>query len=231
MIYMKQEILERINSVVAGYVYEFATDWTLIDRPIVEKLRDDDSFLVMMRPSGVDVAVFTGEQATMENAFHSQSALPYHSLFLYYDGEKLQSIERSAAEELCNRFVSRFENRDLSLDGFRKAVERCADESSKYENRDFAVGECGPWKISLLNRQYTTGLGLEICYDSKPVVKAFHVVDPFGHLLLEASRYHNTVSDKTFNEIFDVVHSEFPSLTRDIEERRRFQVSGKDVSR
>lgn len=228
---MRQEILERIDSTVAGYVNDYASDWTKIDRPHVEELADSNSFLVMMRPSGVDVAFFNGEPATRENAFHSQAALPNHELFLYYDGENMQSITRDAAQKLCDKAASKYENLDLPIDGFLKAVERCSDEANRYQNESTAVGECGPWKVSLFDRQYTTGLGLEICYDSKPVARAFKSVDPWGGINLEFGRYHNTISDKTFNALFDTLKSEFSTLTRDFDERKRRQSVNQDLAK
>lgn len=228
---MKQEILDRIDSVVAGYVNQYATDWTEIDRPLVEKLHDSNSFLVMMRPSGVDVAFFGGESASLENVFHSQAAVPNHELFLFYDGEKMQSITRVAAQKLCDKFATRFQDLDLPMDGFRKAVERCSDEAARNENNPTAVGECGPWKVSLLDRQYTTGAGLEVCYENKPVAKAYKTVDHWGGLNLEFGRIGDAISDKTFNEIFDCLRSEFPTLTRDFNERKKFQAASNDFSK
>lgn len=228
---MKQEILERIDSVVAGYVNQYASDWTEIDRRFVEKSEDSMPFLVMMRPSGVDVAFLEGEYSTMENAFHSQAALPHHELFLYYDGERLKSITRSAAEKLCGQAVSRYEYRDLPMDGFLKAVERYSDDAGRNDNANSAYGECGPWRVSLLDRQYSTGMGLEICYSAKPVARAFKTINTAGVCELEFGRYHNTISDKTFNEIFDVLRSVFADLTRDFNERIRFQAAKQELSK
>ena len=228
---MKQEILDRIDSVVSGYVNQYASDWTEIDRPLVERLYDSNSFMVMMRPSGVDVLFLNGEQSTLENAFHSEAALPHHELFLFYNGETMQSITRDAAQEICDKAVSRFENLDLPLDGFSKAVERCSDEATRYQHKPTAVGECGPWTVSLLDRQYTTGLGLEVCYENKPVARAYKTVDPWGGLNLEFGRYHDMLSDKTFNEMFVCLHTEFSNLTRDFSERRRLQEANKNLER
>lgn len=110
---MKKDILERIDSVVAGYVNQYASDWTEIDRPQVEKCSDQDSFLVMMRPSGVDVAFLDGEFATKENVLHSQAAVPNHELFLYYTDEVMQSVTRSVAQKLCDEAVARREKKPL----------------------------------------------------------------------------------------------------------------------
>ena len=217
---MKQEILNRIDSLVDNYVNQYRSDWTDIYRPCVEKLNDDQSFLVMMRPSGVDVAFFDGEQMTIGNAFHSQAAVPYHELFLYYDGENAQSVKKDFAQTLCDKAASRFENLDFSMDGFLKAVKRCLDVADRYkEEITSAVGECGPWKVSY-SREHSSDLVLEVSHESEVVAKGFHVTRDSTYDL-EFGRYHNRISDRTFNEMFNLLRSEFPRLIRNYDERER----------
>ncbi len=226
---MNEEILDKIDSVVFGYVNQYATDWTEYDRPRVDRCANTIPFLVMMRPSGVDVLFCAGEYFTMENAFHSQAALPAHNLFLYYDGNSIKSVTRNKAEEICNKVVSFFENRDFPLDGFRKAVERCSDQYSRYPDAHSAIGECGSWKVSYNNR-YSNELALEIFFDEKVVARGFRKTHT-SSIALEFGRYHNCLSDKTFNEMFDILRSEFPNITRDFDERKRFYALNKDSGR
>lgn len=226
---MKQEILENIDSVVAGYVNRYASDWTEIDRPLVEKCDDSVPFMVMMRPSGVDVAFFDGENFTKENALHSQAALPYHDVFLYYDGAEMKSVRQSDARELCSKAVSCFLTRDVPMDGFKKAVERCA--ANFFANMDFKGagigGACGPWEVKL-SSDSKDKIAVEILFDSKPVALGMRQDDGIA---VEFSRVDECLSDRCFKEIFDAMHSEFPNYRLSAKEEERLNSASQNLGR
>ena len=218
---MKWDILDRIDSVVSGYVNDYTSDWTDIERPMIEQCPDNVPFLVMMRPGGVDVLILAGEKCTMGHVFCGQNACPHNELFLYYDGESMKSVTHRDAEKICAKAASRFQGLDLPVDGLREAVDACYEMAAKYPDDKSCCGYNGPWTVSLPDRQLSVGLAIDIRYESNLVANGYKNVNSQGALHIEFGRYHDIISDKTFKKIFDAVRSHCPVLRLNFDERKR----------
>lgn len=123
-------------------------------------------------------------------------------------------------------------NVDLPMDGFRRAVERYAEDGD--------YGKCGDWELKRIGDDCVE---CQILFDSRVVVECcprIDVYDPvsgngsgvcpvderievqikgfsFGHEPL--------ISDKSYKEIFDSVHSEFPDYKMGALEQDRIRVA------
>lgn len=217
---MKREILERIDSVVAGYVNQYASDWTEIDRPRVEKCDDSIPFMVMMRPSGVDVAFFGGDYLNKENALHSRAAVSYHELFLYYDGNEMQSVTKNAAQELCDKASARFEEVELSMDGFNKALDRYEENIDFSFDSGRVCGICGPWS---LESDAANHMIFNVSYEGKLIVSASKDLMRFdeyedGRFALKREL---NISDKDFSEIVASIQGRFSSFAMEASEQEK----------
>ena len=107
---------EDIKSAVETYVQRnLEKDWFELDLPRIEKCRDNDDFLIAMRPEGVDTLFISGPCKKYSNWEWFNSAISQgrsNEQYLYYDGKfrKFRKLSRVRAihEEILNAYVRDF---------------------------------------------------------------------------------------------------------------------------
>lgn len=123
-------------------------------------------------------------------------------------------MQRESKEYLIDHKVIQF---DVSVDGLRNALRRFSDSGQE--------GICGPWNIRV---GCSSEKAWEAGYEGRCVFSCLSIFgtearEPYGDLVRDA-----LISDKVFQEICDLVHSEFPECRMSPKEQesiREFQQS------
>lgn len=133
-------------------------------------------------------------------------------------------VAKDAYNDLVADFVESEENQnsgtasgEISLDGFRKALDRFSDSAG--------CGKCGPWKISAGD----FSVGMRISYNDVLVSFAsYGDFNPDGSRMFSLHRPLSNpseprLSDKMFSEICDMVHSDMPNYHMASREQKNMQ--------
>lgn len=138
--------------------------------------------------------------------------------------QQRQEVQEAVFPFPCDTNESEFwkgktSNVDLPMDGFRKAVERYAEDGEH--------GQCGDWKIQKIGDNC---IDCQISFDSRVVVECrpdnSSGAEAFTEVVIKdfSLGHEPLISNKSYKEIFDSIHSEFPDYKMGALEQNRIRV-------
>ncbi len=138
----------------------------------------------------MDADSFCREQIRKDN-----SLLEYPLEQLLREAKEIVNVFKNGVAEAKEDFI-KILPLEVSLNGFHTSLDCFANEDPS---------KCGPWEIFWLS----PSMDIQICYEDRPVIQSYKndLNSKGGFLQREAC-----ISDKSFSEICDMVHSDFPQF-------------------